>query len=120
MSPIDTWIGLKGYRVTRSESKPPLRVVAEPVERPECCLHCGARHLHSKGRYKRRVKHLRSFGAPVRLVVECRRYQCLECGRSFVQPLGGLLDLEPRAFRHGEKVPISHSFQMIAPIITNM
>ena len=90
MSPIDTWIGLKGYRVTRSESQPPLRVVTEPLERPECCLHCGHLHLHSKGRYKRRVKHLRSFGAPVRLVVECRRYQCLECRRSFVQPLPGI------------------------------
>ena len=90
MSPIDTWIGLKGYRVTRSRSKPPLRVVAEPRERPGCCEHCGARHLHSKGRYRRQVRHLRSYGAPVLLVIECRRFQCLECCRSFVQPLPGI------------------------------
>lgn len=87
MSPIGTWIGLKGYRVIRSQSKPVLRAVVEPEQDPTCCTRCGGARLHSKGRYRRRVKHLRSFGSPVQLVVECRRFQCLECRRSFVQPL---------------------------------
>ena len=90
MSPIDTWIGLEGYRVIQPGIKPPLRVEVEPRRRPECCKHCGHLHLHSKGRYRRQVKHLRSFGAPVQLVIHCRRYQCLECRRSFVQPLPGI------------------------------
>ena len=90
MSPNGTWIGLKGYRVIRSQSKPALRAVVEPEEDPCACPRCGGARLHSKGRYRRRVKHLRSFGSPVQLVVECRRFQCLECGRSFVQPLPGI------------------------------
>lgn len=90
MSPTSHWIGIKGYRVIQPGIKPPLQVEVEPHERPECCEHCGARHLHSKGRYRREVKHLRSFGAPVRLVIACRRFQCLECRRSFVQPLPGI------------------------------
>jgi len=90
MSPSSTWIGLKGYRVIHPGIKPPLQVVVEPLERPECCERCGASHLHSKGRYRREVKHLRSFGAPVRLIVECRRFHCLQCRRSFVQPLPGI------------------------------
>ena len=90
MSPTSHWIGLRGYRVIDPGSKPPLLVVVEPRERPKCCQHCGARHLHSKGRYRRKVKHLRSYGAPVRLVVECRRFLCLDCRKSFVQPLPGI------------------------------
>ena len=90
MSPTSHWIGLKGYRVIDPGSKPPLQVEAEPRERPECCQHCGGRHLHSKGRYRRSVSHLWSYGVPVRLVIHCRRFRCLECRRSFVQPLPGI------------------------------
>lgn len=90
MSPIGTWIGLKGYRVIRSQSKPALRAVVEPEEDPCHCTRCGGSKLHSKGRYRRRVRHLESFGSPVELVVECRRFQCLGCRRSFVQPLPGI------------------------------
>ena len=90
MSPIDTWIGMKGYRVLRWQHKPQLAAIIEPRDCPLHCSHCRGERLHSKGRYRRRVQHLRSFGAPVDLVVECRRFQCLECGRSFVQPLPGI------------------------------
>ena len=105
MSPIDTWIGMKGYRVTQPGIKPPLRVEVEPRERPECCKHCGHLHVHSKGRYRRQVKHLRSFGAPVLLVINCRRYQCLDCRRSFVQPLPGI-----RSGRHSSEPLREHIF----------
>ena len=116
MSPIGTWIGLKGYRVIRSQSKPALRAVVEPEQDPSCCRHCGGSRLHSKGRYERRVKHLQSFGAPVELVVECRRFQCLECRRSFVQPLPGIQPgrhssepLREHIFhRHEEGTCVSH------------
>ena len=90
MSPIGSWIGLKGYRVIRSQSKPVLRAVVEPEQDPCSCPRCGGCRLHSKGRYERRVKHTRSFGSAVQLVVECRRFQCLGCRRSFVQPLPGI------------------------------
>jgi transposase len=96
---------LKGYRVIRSQSKPGLRAVVEPKQDPSCCARCGGSKLHSKGRYRRRVKHLRSFGSPVELVVECRRFQCLECRRSFVQPLPGI-----RSGRHSSEPLREHIY----------
>ncbi len=90
MPETDHWIGIKGYRVVERTEVPPLRVVAEPRTKPTCCVHCGGEHLHSKGRYRRQVRHLRSFGARVSLVIVCRRFKCLACGQSFVQRLPGI------------------------------
>jgi transposase len=36
------------------------------------------------------VRHLACFGRPSELVIACRRYRCVECLRSFVQPLPGI------------------------------
>lgn len=92
MSPILSEIGIRGYRVKACEDKPSVRVVVEPLkERPCACPRCGGRHLHSKGRYRRKVRHLESFGAFSTLIVECRRFRCCACHRSFVQPLPGIL-----------------------------
>jgi transposase len=66
--------------------------MVEPLQaRPQACPCCGGGRLHSKGRYRRRARHLESFGRYSELVIHCRRFQCLECRRSFVQPLPGLL-----------------------------
>jgi len=46
--------------------------------------------LHSKGRYERRVKHLSVFKSASELVVQTRRYLCLDCERSFVPALPGI------------------------------
>jgi len=37
------------------------------------------------------VRHLACFGHASELVISCRRYKCLGCNRSFVQPLPGIL-----------------------------
>jgi transposase len=64
----------------------------EPLEeRPKACPCCGGARLHSKGRYQRRARHLESFGRYTKLVVRCRRFVCLECDKSFVQKLPGIL-----------------------------
>ncbi|MDD2762768.1 MAG: ISL3 family transposase [Opitutaceae bacterium] len=36
------------------------------------------------------MRHLDCFGHPSRLVIQCRRYRCGACPRSFVQPLPGI------------------------------
>lgn len=82
---------MKGYRVIRLQSKPEVLVEVEAVAQPEVCLCCGASRLHSKGRYERRVRHLDLWKEPTQLLVRCRRYQCCECGVSFVQPLPGIV-----------------------------
>ena len=67
-----------------------MRVYVEALEAPRLCLCCGGGRLHSKGRYERRARHMACFGNPSELVISCRRYQCLGCSRSFVQPLPGI------------------------------
>jgi transposase len=94
MSPMSppSEIGIKGYRILRYQSKPTLELFVQPIqERPPACPCCGGDRLHSKGRYVRRARHLESFGRFTRLRVTCRRFRCLECAKSFVQPLPGIL-----------------------------
>ena len=92
MSEMMKEIGLKGYEVLRlEESKTCKWIELEARQRAESCPRCGSDQLHSKGRYQREVRHLEAFGARVKLSIRCRRYQCLECARSFVQKLPGIL-----------------------------
>jgi len=91
MSPMSIQLTLPGYRITRWESNILMRVYVEALEAPRQCPCCGGDRLHSKGRYERRVRHLACFGNPSELVIECRRYVCLGCRRSFVQPLPGIM-----------------------------
>jgi transposase len=99
MSPVINEIGLKGYRVIEVESKHasrsvPVVVKAEPEQaRPGRCPCCGSApgRFHSKGRYLRQVRHMECFGKPTVLKVYCRRWECLDCARSFVAELPGIL-----------------------------
>ena len=91
MSPVTIQLTLPGYRIIRWESNVLMRVYVEALEAPRLCPCCGGGRLHSKGRYERRVRHLACFGHASELVISCRRYKCLGCNRSFVQPLPGIL-----------------------------
>ena len=91
MSPVTLQLTLPGYRIIRWESNTLMRVYVEALEAPRLCSCCGGGRLHSKGRYERRVRHLACFGNPSELVIGCRRYKCLGCNRSFVQPLPGIM-----------------------------
>ena len=67
-----------------------MRIYARALEAPELSPCCGGDRLHSKGLYWRRVRHLPWMGVPTQLSIECRRYVCLGCQKSFVQPLPGI------------------------------
>jgi len=90
MSPMMINLALPGYRILRYESNTVMRVYLEAQERPGACPCCGGGRLHSKGRYQRRVRHLDCFGRPSQLFIDCRRYRCVSCTKSFVQPLPGI------------------------------
>lgn len=90
MSPVTINLTLPGYRILRWESNLMMRVFVEALDTPRLCACCGGGRLRSKGRYERRVRHLACFGYPSELVVACRRYRCVDCERSFVQPLPGI------------------------------
>jgi transposase len=91
MSPMMIDLTLPGYRMVRVERNPCLRIYLEVLQAPTLCPCCGACWLHSKGRYERHARHLDCFGHLSRVHIHCRRYRCVSCARSFVQPLPGLL-----------------------------
>jgi len=90
MSPVTINLTLPGYRILRWESNLMMRVYVEALDAPRLCACCGGGRLRSKGRYERRVRHLACFGHSSELVIACRRYHCVDCTRSFVQPLPGI------------------------------
>ena len=91
MSPVTNLLTLPGYRIIRFERNTLMRVYAEALEAPQLCPCCGGDRLHSKGRYERRVRHLPWMGLDTELFINCRRYECLGCSRSFVQKLNGVM-----------------------------
>ena len=90
-SPTLEKIGIAGYRLVGFENNHGVEVHVEPEAKPSDCLCCGGGRLHSKGPYTRQVRHLSSFGEPTRLVIHTRRFRCLDCRRSFIPLLPGVL-----------------------------
>jgi transposase len=91
MSPVFDRIGINGYRVLGYDKEEKITIHAETWQGPRSCPYCGTGRLHSKGRYRRRARHLDCFGSASQLLIHTRRYRCVECGRSFVPSLPGLL-----------------------------
>jgi transposase len=58
---------------------------------PIACPHCRSEHLHSKGRYERRLRHEDWGMRHCILVLEARKWFCLDCGRHFRQRFPGVL-----------------------------
>ena len=91
MSPMELQLTLPGYRVIRVESNILMRVYLEVLDTPTSCPYCAASRLRSKGRYERRARHLECLGHHSEVIINCRRFRCLDCAVSFVQPLPGIL-----------------------------
>jgi len=91
MSPMMTELTLPGYRTIQVERKQvEVRFFLEARETPRVCPCCGGDRLRSKGRYQRSVRHLDCCGLECWLQIDCRRWRCVGCERSFVQPLPGI------------------------------
>ncbi len=74
----------------RSESNQQVFVHLELEREPDCCRCCASPRIVAKGRYRRRARHLNSFGLPSLLHIETRRFECRACGRSFLPETPGL------------------------------
>ena len=88
MTPV--CIGIKGYRVIGAESNNEEVLTLELEREPEQCRHCSGSRLVSKGRYQRRARHLDTFGRRSVLLIDMRRWECRECGSSFLPETPGL------------------------------
>jgi hypothetical protein len=84
-------IGLNGYRILGYDNNQKVVIRAQLRQRPKSCLYCGAQRLRSKGRYRPQARHLDCFGVMSQLLVQTHRYRCVDCGRSFIPSLPGLL-----------------------------
>ena len=83
-------IGLPGYQITGLEREGGVVRIAVRYEGPVICPHCqGSRH-HSKGRYWRQVRHEDLGRRPCVLVMEARKWFCLDCRRQFRQRFPGI------------------------------
>ena len=91
MSPVNLQLTLPGYRIIQWESNSLMRVYLEVLDTPRSCPCCVGGRLRSKGRYERRARHLECMGHHSEVIIKCRRFRCLGCGVSFVQPLPGIL-----------------------------
>jgi transposase len=67
-------------------------LIAEPVQKARQCLHCNRPHsrLHAFGIRWSEFVGLPVRNKPVLVVVKRNRYKCLECGRTFLQPMSGV------------------------------
>lgn len=88
MAPV--CIGMRGYREVRSRSNEQEEIWLELEEEVAACRHCESRRIVSKGRYERRARHLEVFGRASLLKIQMRRWECRDCGRSFLSETPGL------------------------------
>jgi len=94
MPPVYIGVSKKHYRQLEIETKgsDPVEVIAGLKVNPKrlSCPHCGESRVRSKGRYRRRAKHLPMFGRASYLTVLLQRYRCLACRKSFTPETPGL------------------------------
>lgn len=83
-------IGIAGYEAVEVNRRRDYEIEAKFERKPSSCPRCGSRRLVSKGPYLRQARHLDAFGYRSRLRIALRRWQCLECRRTFVPELPGL------------------------------
>jgi transposase len=117
MSPVTIQLALPGYRIIRWESNILMRVYVEALEAPRLCPCCGGDRLRSKGRYERRVQDLACFVNPSELVISCRRYRCVDCGRSSVQRLPGVMPGRRSTERWRERIYELHDDGICASVL---
>ena len=84
------YIGLPDYEILEFDDKRSRTLIKVATKLAPKCPCCGGTRLHSKGPYERKVRHLPYFKQESEVVVQTRRYRCLECERHFVPSLPGI------------------------------
>lgn len=87
---IDGILNLPGYEVIKIEGTHPV-VIEARYTGPVHCPACASANLRYKDRFWRRLHHASMGTRPCYLVLEARKYQCLDCGRYFHQRFPGIL-----------------------------
>lgn len=111
MSPMfhNLYIGLKGYELLQvlHNHSYTIHVKLQSKFNPTRCPHCDCSHLHSKGLYQRKVRHLECFEVASTLVIHTKRWKCCNCSRSFIPELPGIIK-----YRHSSE-PLRRSIYQL-------
>lgn len=107
MPPVLTKVGIPGYRILRYEQSR-IWVELAKKERPPCPQCTSACKVRSKGRYKRRVRHLEILGQESELIILTHRYRCHQCDYSFLPNLPGVLPYRHSSEPFRERIARQH------------
>ena len=83
-------LGLPGYQISGIERKDGEVRIEARYTGSVSCPHCESSRLRSKGRYLRSVRHSDIGLRRCRLILEAKKWQCLDCGRHFRQRFVGI------------------------------
>ena len=90
---------------------------AEYVHEPIACSKCGGIKLYRHGTKKTTYADAPLRGFSAKLEATVRRYRCRDCGETFLQPLGGVLDERRMTIRCAEFIArqaLKHTFVHVA------
>lgn len=90
---------------------------AEYVHEPIACSKCGGIKLYRHGTKTTTYADAPLRGFAAKLEATVRRYRCRDCGETFLQPLGGVLDERRMTVRCAEfiaKQALKHTFVHVA------
>lgn len=108
MSPNQYILGIEGYKSEGFERKAQIAIKSSYRQKPECCRYCGSNRLRSKGRYQRSVRHQQIDHRPLYWKITTQRWKCVECKRSFVPQLPGIIRYRRSSEPFREKVYEDH------------
>jgi transposase len=84
-------LGLPDYQISGIERKSGEVRISARYTGPKSCPHCQSQRQRSKGWYARPVRHENLGLRHCRLLVQARKWKCLDCQRQFRQRLPGIL-----------------------------
>lgn len=90
---------------------------AEYLHEPRACTKCGGVQLYRHGTKKTTYADAPLRGFAAKLEATVRRYRCRDCGETFLQPLGGVLDerrMTERCAAFIARAALKHTFVHVA------
>lgn len=109
---------MEGWNLTASRIEDSVETfVAEYLHEPRACTKCGGLSLYRHGTKKTTYADSPTRDKPTKLEATVRRYRCRDCGETFLQPLGGVLDERRMTERCADFIArkaLIHTFALVA------
>jgi len=100
----EIYLGLPQFEISSIERSGGTITISARHAGAISCPHCGRSRLRNKGWCRRMVRHDDWGSRRCVLALEIRKSTCLDCGRSFRQPLPGILPFQRASESFQEKI----------------